>query len=63
MRMKVNQSLSLSHLSWKIGNVGHQKYLSLSEPDWDLTLYIPALYYVNDPGVEVAARESLNTRK
>ena len=48
----------------KIGSLGaDQKNLSLSERDWDLPLYIPALYYFNDPGVDVVARESLNSMK
>lgn len=67
MPMKVNQSCFLLPRPVqpaKIGSLGaDQKDLSVSERDWNLPLYIPALYYVNDQGVDVVARESLNMRK
>ena len=57
MCIKVNQSRSLLPPpcpAGKIGSLGaDQKNLSLSERDWDLTLYIPAVYYVNDSGADV----------
>ena len=68
MRTKVNPAISFlvtpACPAGKIGSFGvGQKNLNLSERDWDLTLYIPTLYYFNDPGVDVVARESLNRRK
>ena len=57
MCIKVNQSRSLLPPpcpAGKIGSLGaDQKNLGLSERDWDLTLYIPAVYYVNDSGADV----------
>ena len=57
MCIKVNQSRSLLPPpcpAGKIGSLGaDQKNLSLSEREWDLTLNIPAVYYVNDSGADV----------